>query len=204
MRTSSLQPWGFVYVEAMILINLLPPELRQGTGFHPLFRDRRKVATGGGVLFVALTLIFYLQYQLSLKTVKELEGRWHSFQKDIQRVTEFEGTMERGARGEKRFLDQYVTSALPVTTILSAVSEFLPDSIWLVELKVSRQAKENTFLLKGFSLPFGHRSSIQDIEKYLRDIKEKFPPKTELILTTSRQTRENRELTLFTAIFKWS
>jgi len=187
----------------MILINLLPPQFRKEGGLHGFLRNRRKIAKVGGITLLAFTTIFYLQYQLNLRTVKELEGRWRSLQKDVQRVTELQGMMETGVRGEKRFLDRYVTSLFPVTTILGAVNEFLPDSIWLVELKVSRQAKENTFLIKGFSLPLGHRSSIQDIEKYLRDVKGKFPPKTELILTTSRQTKENRELTLFTAIFKW-
>ena len=188
----------------MILVNLLPPELRRGGGIHPLLRDQRRMAVLGGGLLVFLTMIFYLQYQLDLRTLKELQNRWSSLQKDVQRVTELQKEMEKGAKGEKQFLDRYVTSSFPVTTILSAVSEFLPDSIWLVELKVLRQPKENTFLLKGFSVPFEHRSSIQDIEKYLHDIKEKFPAKAELILTTSRQTKENRELTLFTAVFKWS
>lgn len=155
-------------------------------------------------MFAALTVFFYVQYQLGLGTLRELKNRWAFLQKDVQRVTQLQREMEEGVKGEGQFLDRYVTSSFPVTTILSAASEFLPASIWLVELKVSRQPKENTLLLKGFSVPFEHRSSIQDIEKYLHDIKEKFPPKTELILTTSRQTKENRELTLFTAVFKWS
>lgn len=187
----------------MILINLLPPELRREKGIRPLLRDQRKIAVMGGIFLVGLTIVFYIQYQFGLRSLKGLQNRWYSFQKDVQRVTEIQKEMEKGVRGEKQFLDRYVTSSFPVTTILSAVSEFLPDSIWLVELKVSRQPKENTFLLKGFSVSFERRSSIQDIEKYLHDVKEKFPQKTELILTTSRQTKENRESTLFTAVFKW-
>lgn len=198
------RPLGFASVENMILINLLPSQLRRESSFHPFLRNKRRLAKWGGTIFVVLTLLFYFHYQFSLKTFRELEVRWLSLQKGVQRVNELQQKMEEGVVVEKQFLDHYVTSSFPVTTILSAVSEFLPDSIWLLELKVSRQPKESTFLVKGFSLPFNLRSSIQDIERYLQAMKEKFPPKTELILTTSRQTKENRELTLFTAVFKWS
>ena len=136
--------------------------------------------------------------------VKNLFGKTRLIEmKHSETIASLKSKIEEGSKKEKEFLEHHITSPFPTTSILTAVSELLPDSIWLVELKVSREAKENTFLLKGLSLPSPHYSSIQDIEKYLREIKERFPPATQLILTTSRQVKENQELTLFTAIFKW-
>lgn len=168
-----------------------------------LLRDRR-VIIGGICLFTVLTLIFYVQYQITLANLRVLQDKWLLMEKDVNRVTELKKKIEEGSSKEKEFLEGHVISPFPSTAILSALSAFLPDSIWLVELKITRKPDENSVLLKGLSLPSSRRSSIQDIEKYLRDLKEKFPPKTELILTTSRQVKDNRELTVFTAVFKWT
>ena len=188
----------------MIRINLLPPELRKTKGFFLALILKKKVLIGAGSLFVGLTLIFYIQYQLSLRTFKSLQSHWVFLQKDIQRVSDLQSSLESGSKKEKEFLERYVTSPLPLTAISNAVNQFLPDSVWLIEIKVDRKPQENNLLLKGFSVPSSHSSSIQDIEKYLRDLKAVFPPQAELILTTSRQTKDNAELTLFTAVFKWT
>ena len=157
-----------------------------------------------GSLLVGATLVFYIQYHLSRKTLTGLQTHWVSLQKDVLRVSQLQTGLENGGRKEKDFLEHYVVSPLPLTIILNSINKFLPDSVWVIELKISREPQGSTFLLKGLSLPADGRSSIQDIEKYLRDIKEKFPEGTEVVLTTSRQTKEGKELTLFSAIFKWS
>jgi len=141
---------------------------------------------------------------MGLQTMGSLKNQWASLAQNAQRVIQLKNEIDSGVREEKDFLERYVISSLKTTALLSAISTLLPDSTWLLELKVARQPDENTFLLKGLSLPSPRTSSIQDIEKYLRDLKEEFPPETELILTTSRQIKENRELTLFTAVFKWT
>ena len=188
----------------MIKINLLPAEFRTQAAVSSLFIHRRKIAAGGGAFFIVLTLVFYVQYQWAQHTLGGVESHWLSLQKDVQRVTELQLRIEGGSKREKEFLEQYVKSPFSVTAMLNAVNRFLPDSVWLIELKVTRQPKGSTFLIKGLSLPSSRKSSIQDIEQYLREMKAVFPPRTEVVLTTSRQIRENRELTLFTAIFKWS
>ena len=188
----------------MITINLLPTELRSKGAPSPLFIHRKKILIGCGAAFVVLTLAFYLQYQLGLQALKNLQSRWLSLQKDVKRISELQLHIESGSKKEKEFLERYVTSPFPVTSILNAVNKFLPDSVWLIELKIARQPQESTLLLKGLSLPSSRRLGIQDIEQYLREMKAIFPPRTEVVLTTSRQVKENRELTLFTAIFKWS
>ena len=90
------------------------------------------------MFFGALTVIFYIQYQLGLGQLKQLQGEWQFLEKDVQRITKLKQEMEEGSKSEKQFLDRYVTSAFPTTAILSGVSVFLPESIWLLELKIER------------------------------------------------------------------
>ena len=188
----------------MIRINLLPPELcKTKTSFLFPFL-KKKFFIGAGSFLAGLTFIFYVQYQVSSRTLKNFQSHWVFLQKDIQRVSDLQSKLESGSKKEKEFLERYVTSPLPLTVILNAINQFLPDSMWLIEMKVTRKPQENNLLLKGFSVPTNRSSSIQDIEKYLRDLKAVFPSQTELILTTSRQTKEDAELTLFTAVFKWT
>ncbi len=188
----------------MILINLLPLEYRKkGGSQHSVLRNKR-LLNGIGAGFLILTFIFYVQYQWELLRFRELQTQWATLKEEVQRVTQLKTKIELGAKGESDFLQSYVASSFPTTAILSSVNVLLPPSIWLIELKVTRRAHENTLLLKGLSLPSQRGTSIPDIEKYLSGLKEKFPTRAEVILTTSRQLKENRELTLFTAVFKWT
>lgn len=187
----------------MILINLLPGEFRERepayarTGLKPV---HLRLA---GAIFLGLTLILYVHYLISLKTLSGLKSGWASIYQDVQRVTQIRTGMDGGVRVESKFLKDYIRVSFPTTRILSAVSESLPDTVWLIELKVTRTPKENSLLLKGLSHPSRGHSSIHEIEKYLRELKNGFPPGTDLMLTTSRQQRDQTELTLFTAVFKW-
>lgn len=188
----------------MISINLLPPEYRKAKGSHYSVLRNKRLLNGIGAGFLILTFIFYLQYQWESASFQELRTQWTTLEREVQRVTQLKTKIEQGAKGESDFLQRYVGSSFPTTTILSSINVLLPPSIWLIELKVTRRAHENTLLLKGLSLPSQRGVSIQDIERYLSGLKEKFPTRAEIILTTSRQLKENRELTLFTAVFKWT
>ncbi|MBI4115827.1 MAG: hypothetical protein HY447_04535 [Candidatus Omnitrophica bacterium] len=188
----------------MISVNLLPVEFRKRKEIHFVGLPNKKVGKIVGGIFITLTAIFYVQFWINLATYKQLEKSWPVLQTDQARVFKLRSEIDKGSKNEKTFLDSYITSSYATTSLLTAVSETLPDSIWLVEMKFARNPNENALVLKGLSRVSKKHSSIQDIEKYLRDLKRRFPQGTSLILTTSRQSRENVELTLFTAVFKWS
>lgn len=155
------------------------------------------------MFFVVLTLFFYTKYLAGVHQVKKLRGESTTIRQQALRADQIRTQMEGGVKAERIFLEQYVASPFLVTTALNAVSRSLPGSIWLVELKVTRESKRTSLLIKGVALPSGEQSSVEEIGKYLKDLKAAFPANTELILTTSRQQREKAELTLFTAVFNW-
>jgi len=188
----------------MILINLLPYEFRKEALRDPRMRRTIRLVQGGGVVFVGLTLIFYVQYFFEFRSLKAMQTEWQGLEADVQRVQQIRDEMTQGSEAEKNFIESYVISPFRAASILSHLSEFLPDSIWLLELRLVRQPQNNTLLIKGMSLPGRDRSSVQEIEKYLGDLKAGFPQNIELVLTTSRQLKDRIELTFFTAIFKWA
>ena len=67
---------------------------------------------------------------------------------------------------------------------------------------MERKQDGGRLFIKGLSLPSKEKSSIEAIEIYLHQLKEKIPD-ANLSLTTTRQTIEGTELTQFTANFAW-
>lgn len=187
----------------MISINLLPHEFRKVTVFTQRTWLRPRYMKLAGCIFVLITIIFYIQFLFYVKTYSGLQKKWPALYANAQRVAQIRNEVQGGIKSERDFIAQYLVSPLSTTVILSAISEFLPSSMWLVEVKLTRQPKENIFILKGLTHSEKGRTGMQEVEKYLKLVKEKFPPETRLTVTTSHQERERVELTFFTAIFKW-
>lgn len=187
----------------MILINLLPKELNSvKPGLPPL--AVRRVGTGITVVFSVLTLFFYFQYLHQLKIHAEFRRHWASLEHTVRQVAQVKAELEGGVKTEKDFIEKYVVPQLKFTTLFSSAGEHLPESAWLVELQLERAEKGNVLVLKGVALPSRKETSIQEIEKYLKTLRDELPPGTNLLLTTSRQQKEKLELTQFTAVFKWT
>lgn len=185
----------------MILINLLPPELKNRQ--YKIIPSISPLVIPLVFLVVCLTFWSYIVYQSGRQEVKILESRWESMTNDLRRVAQLKQDIEEKYKIERALLEKSVAPAFPNTAFLTETSALLPMTIWFLELKISRMEADNSFLLKGLSLPGKQNSSIQEVENYLRDLKEKLPEKAELSLTTTRQRSEGAELTLFTAIYTW-
>ena len=186
----------------MIRINLLPPEFRKETNKR-WFIPSPRVIKMLGVAFLGVTFLFYAHYLFGIRGLKKLQAQWMSVQNDSQRVDALKKKIEEGSKSEKTFLENNMLSSVQTAFILQRTSELLPDLTWLEELRVTRESKENTFQLKGYSLPSPAKSSIQEIEKYLRAIKECLPKEATMNLKTTRQTKGKQELTFFTVVYKW-
>lgn len=187
----------------MILINVLPPEMRKKGLSRAARGGQRRLLRGLGLGFLAITLLFYVQYLLSMGRYGKLQKQWQGLQGDIGRVNALRSELDTGVRQEKEFLETNVFASPPTTQLFQSVSVFLPNSVWLEELKLSRHPKDHTLLLKGLSLPSKETSSIRNIERYLQSIKEGLPGDANVVLMTSRKQDQSFEVTLFTAVFKW-
>ena len=183
----------------MIQINLLPNEFRVQSRALPNV-PTLKLAIAGGVFFILLTAYFYVDFILASSRLKKIEAEWNKISPEAVVLQQLQAEVEGTLKQEKEFLERFATSPQPLTSILQWASEFLPQNSWLTEIKMEQDSKGSRFLIKGLSLSSKEKSSIESIEGYLHQLKEKMP-ETKLSLTTTRETTGQTELTQFTAIF---
>ena len=186
----------------MIKINLLPQELRIAK------KSATRVpyipfAILGTVLFLLLTLFFYGDYLRARSAYKEVHKEWLQVSPMMGQLKALEKKIEIEMKGEKEFLEKNILNTESMTRILSWTSEFLPSKGWLTELLVEREGEGCRLTLKGVVVPSRTQTGIEQIEAYLQALKRKLPPKTTLMLTTSKQAASKGEGTAFSAEFEW-
>ncbi len=185
----------------MIAINLLPEELRIKEKKIPKI-PALKIAAGVGVVFVLLTLIFYIDFLMAKSKLGKLEKEWQTIQPQHQKLISLEQEVETKLKPENQFLNRFVTADRPLTHMMNWANEFLPSTMWLIEFKLERVGEGGKLFVKGLALPSKDKSSIEFIETYVHQLKEKIT-NANLSLTTTRQKIKNVELTQFIATYDW-
>ncbi len=187
----------------MITVNLLPEEFRikkkKVSGPKPSYF---KLAVGGGILFAILSLYFFGDFLFASARLKKLEGQWLTVKPQAAELTALQAEVDTTLKPEKDFLAGFVTTGNPLTYMMQWCSEFLPPSGWVSQLRLERKGEGGEILVKGYCLGNKEKSSIEQIEMFLHQMKEKMPD-AKLSLTTSRQKFEGVELTQFIATFVW-
>ena len=185
----------------MITINLLPEEFRvveKTPSKYPVI----PIAIGVGVLFALLTLFFYFDYVSSNIRFGKLTKESATILPQSQKLKQLEQEVEETLKPENIFLNQFVIADRPATQMLFWVSEFLPEAAWLTELKLTREGEGGKIFIQGMSLPTKEKSSIEQIESYVHELKAKMTD-ANLSLTTSRQSIKTVEVTEFEANLEW-
>lgn len=186
----------------MIQINLLPEEFR-------LLENKKldlpylQYAILGGVLFALITLILFIDFLIVSVKLGGINKKWSIVQPQFQILNQLQAEVEGTLKKEKEFIEGYVTTQTFYTQIFMAASEYLPEATWLTEMKMDRTVGGGAFLLKGLVIPVKGKSSIEIIEKYVNEVKNKIP-ESALRLTTARQTVEKVDLTEFVANYTWT
>lgn len=186
----------------MIRINLLPQEFRKTEA-----RNTRvpyvPLVILAGVLFLLLTFFFYADYLRVCSVQKGVKKEWTKLSPLMGELKTLENQVEVEMKGEQDFLEKNVLSAVPMTQILSWVSEFLPAGAWLTEFKVERKGEGYQLVLTGMVLPTRAQTGIEQVEEYCQKLKTKLSPQTSVALTTSRENKETTPGTEFTASLEW-
>lgn len=186
----------------MIQVNLLPPEFRQKVK-SPQQGKYILLAVLGVLIFVIMTLILFADFVRSSAGLNKLERKWNGLQPQSVALTNLQKEVEGSLRQERKFMEQFVTTQLPLTHLLQWASEFLPETAWLTEERLTRNEGVVNWLLKGNCLSSKTLTSIEHIEKYLGDLKVRIPD-SKLILRTNRMMIGDTEVTEFIANFSWS
>jgi len=186
----------------MIKINLLPEELRAREKNETTEIPKAKLIIAIAILFVLVTVFFYFDFHASGSKLRKMDKQWAEFQPQAQILGALENEILNVLSPEKDFLERFVTAERPLTYVLEWLSEFLPVSAWIIQVRMENSPVKNNLVVRGLALPTKEVSSIESIEIYLNELKKKMPAAS-LSLTTARQFEEGVEVTQFTAIFEW-
>lgn len=186
----------------MITINLLPEELRIKEKVQQKEIPILKIALGAGIFFILLSILFYFDYLGAKAKLKKTNAQWVIVQPQSAVLNSLQSEVETVLKTEKDFLHRFVAAEMPLTHVLQWISDYLPERAWLTGVRLENNSDKHNLVIRGLCLPSKETSSIEFIEIYLHQLKEKMP-KTKLSLTTARQIKDGMELTQFTAIFEW-
>lgn len=185
----------------MIQINLLPEEFRIKESTAPAV-PAAKIAAGLGALFVLVTAFFYIDYFVMISKQNKLETEWAKVKPQSQELYKLQNEVDGNLKKEKQFFETFVGAEKSLSSILTWVSEFLPETAWLTELKLDQDDKGSHLLIKGMAYSTQEKNSIEQIESYLNQLKSKMPS-AKPSLTTTRQTIGETEVMNFVANFDW-
>lgn len=155
-----------------------------------------------GVLFLLLTLFFYVDYLRVKFAFDGVYKEWKKLSPQMQELKALETRVEIEMRGEKEFFEKYVLNTTSIGRILQWISEYLPQGGWLTELKVEREGDGGKLVLQGVVLSVLAKTNIEQIEEYMGKLKEKLP-RGSFSLTTAKQDEKKSGGTAFTATFNW-
>lgn len=185
----------------MLAINLLPEELRiQKKSSVQL--PYLKYAIIGGVVFMLVTVSFYFDYLSAVREFNEVEKTWKTIQPQSQQLKALETEVETVIKPERNFLSRHVVTGRPMTGFMISLSELLPDTSWLTEVKMEQKDGNQSLFVKGVVLPSKNSTGIEAVEKYVHELQLKVP-EAKLSLTTTRQKIADLEVTQFIANFEW-
>ena len=200
----------------MILINLLPSELR--------VKETKKLNLPYRQIGLVIFMIFLVTALYNLFLFVRVRGEYRKLDREWQAMAErsneaeaLEKDLGAAILSEVDFYDSFVDPTLESARVLNVVSDLLPRSAWLSELKLHRQKKELELILTGSSRSGLRGSRLIEIQNFVNELKNKIEPflgpltqtdpnvkkQIKVALTTSSKKGEaGRETTEFTASFK--
>ena len=156
----------------MILINLLPIELR------PRVVKQTKIpvlpiAIGLFIIFIGVSLInLYVSVNKS-QELRSLKTQWERLKIQNKEAEQLQRELSMGLKQEVNFYDTVVDPPIEVGMIFGFISELIPDSVRLVDLKYEGQRGKIQVVMNGFSEVSQAASKLVEIQKFANNLKEK-------------------------------
>ena len=201
----------------MILINLLPSELR--------VKETRKINIPYRPIAVVIFSIFVViaLYNLFLfirihEQHRGLLKQWKGLEERSKQAEVLERELGATIATEVDFYDNLVDPPLETAQVLNFVSDLIPDGVWLTQLDFKRQNKELHLQLNGLSRTSGRATKLVEIQNFANGLKDKMEEtfgvasqanpsmkkKIKAVVSTSSQRGEGEEaeVTQFTVSLK--
>lgn len=200
----------------MILINLLPEELR--------FKDVKSIhipyqKIAAAIFFIVLTLSIYnlIVYVRVRSEYADLQKQWNQLADKSAQADALENELGSSIMAEVDFYDDFVEPPLATARILNMISDLIPKSAWLNAINFNRREKELDLTVNGLSQSVAASSKLIEIQNFANLLKvemEKFlgsdsatvnraaNSHLKVAVTTSSKISDKVDVTQFTASFK--
>ncbi len=185
----------------MLSINLLPRELRVKKKTAVTVPYMKFIIIAAAIFFF-VTVSFYFDYLSSARELTEVERTWKTLQPQSLQLKSLEKDVETVIKPERNFLNRHVVTGKPMTGFLISLSQLLPETAWLTEVRMEQKEGDQSLFVKGIVLPSKMTSGIEAVEVYVHEL-QRMVPDAKLSLTTTRQKISQLEVTQFIANFEW-
>lgn len=202
----------------MILINLLPQELRlqETKKIHIPYRE---IALVTFVIFVLLSLYNLFHFVRIREAHRNLQKQWNALADRSAQADSLEKELGATILAEVDFYDSLVDPNLEAARTLNFISDLIPSGIWLTEMRFVRNQKDIQLVLNGLSESSAKGGArlieIQNFANKLKEQMEQFigpaspmnpnvKRHMKVAVTTSSQKMDHSagELTQFVATFE--
>lgn len=156
----------------MILINLLPQELRVS--------EKKQVDLPYKYVFVSVFLIviavsvYQLLIFLNLRSeLRELKKTWTPLAQGSMQADMLERELSTTIKAEFDFYDSHVRPSLETAQVMNLISDLLPEGVWLVQFQFVRDRKEIQLILNGLSESKGKESKLVEIQNFANTLRDR-------------------------------
>ena len=204
----------------MILINLLPRELRRQEVKAPKI-PYRLVAFVIFFIFLLVSVYNLYRYIRIREKYRSYQQQWKQLEKQNAEADSLQKQLGSSVLAEIDFYNTLVDPPLETARVLNLISDLVPPAAWLTELRFERKGSELNLLLNGLSDDTRRDSKLVEIQNFANQVKgemEKFlvpatspgfasvgasSPKIKVAVTTTSRKAETQqaEVTQFTATF---
>ncbi len=200
----------------MIRINLLPVEFRQVEVKQNKFSPQVILLS---VLFICLlvALCQFFSYAGVRKKIHQSDAEMTQLTEPSKESDQLDQAINGKLLPEKRFFNQYVMSNYLVAEVMNELSDNLPDSVWLADLRFHREREALHLDLTGYSRITSKQIAVAQIQEYVNLIKGKMeeilrkgskeqekaaPQEVKVVLTTNLREISSMEAMQFAVSFK--
>ena len=166
----------------MILINLLPQELRV-TEHKKVDLPYKWVLITIFLIVLAVSIYNLLIFLRLRENHRELKSKWMPLAQSSMQADALERELSISIMAELGFYDSLVKPPLETAQVMNLVSDLLPEGLWLVQFQFVRDKKEMQLILNGLSESTGKDSKLIEIQNFANALKDRL----ELILSPDKE-----------------
>jgi hypothetical protein len=155
----------------MILVNLLPKEYRVSD------KPKYSVSFRWGALamflcFLAVSLFNLYEYVGLRNESRSLQAQWQKIEGPSREADQLQFELGASVLSEIKFYDTFLDPPFEMALMLNLISDLIPRSLTLQNLKLSRHGHEFEVIMNGISETWSEKSKLVEIQNFANGLKD--------------------------------